>query len=263
MLGLFKKKRELSDNSEAAEDPKVTIEGYVYQQSSDLGLFEDCQVGDIVAKPDRKPPWIVVSHSFDDVIAPRWPLCIWRVEVIDPLQPQGHKGNYTRCFAVRVLERVESSQLFGEHGESVELVLQTASDLDLPMAHLLAKSRSEEVGNLYSRGWVRWMEEQGIPNHHGTEDFIGVLRVSSRPKGSPIGSATSLIHQCVFDSAEREEGKTAFEESDDGVWLKQPWSDATQVLLEAAFALGAPHIFDKEERYMLLNGWASAKGLHG
>lgn len=41
----------------------------------------------------------------------------------------------------------------------------------------------------------------------------------------------------------------------DLTWLKQPWSDASSALLETAWGLGVPDLFDETELTILLQAW--------
>lgn len=243
------------NTSEQGVGMKRNIMGYIYRPIDKIGLFEIAQAGQIITKAERDPPFIVVDHSLQDTLAANWPGRLFRAEVLDVLDPQDHRGNYTRCFSVKILEELETDCLFGEFGSNIEIILQYASTLETPQALRLADCRSEGGKAITSDGWHRWMAERDVFDRDPNRDMGGVVNIGNRSKKSPIGDGLSLIHRKVWESAEREIGEAGFEEDEEERWMLPPWSDAAGALLEAAWALGAPHLFSEAEIETLLEGW--------
>ena len=60
--------------------------------------------GDDIRNPDRYPPWLIADHTIESIIPTEWPLTLWEVEIIDPIEnkslPPGQRigsdANYTR-----------------------------------------------------------------------------------------------------------------------------------------------------------------------
>lgn len=231
----------------------MPMTGFVY--ASGPGLFDNAQLGAVIAKDDDQPPWIVVTHKLDEVVPTPWPGKLWHVQIIDRLEPQGHIGNYTRALAVEVIREVETSLIFGEHGDAVSRVIDAAMLLDKDQAKALMSERSPLAADLYSLGWTRWLDRAGVEEMSDRNDFTGVLAVSSQKSKSPIGSGLTLIHRHVFNSAQREAGDAALRMDSEDVWLADPWSQASNTLCEAALALGAPALFEPGDAAALLLGW--------
>lgn len=227
--------------------------GFVY--ASGPGLFETAQLGAVIAKDDDQPPWIVVNHKPDEVVPTLWPGKLWHVRIIDRLEPQGHIGNYTRALAVEVMREVETSLIFGEHGDAVSRVIDAARVLDMDQAKALMSERSPLAAGLYSLGWTRWLDRVGSTEASEGDSFSGVLAVSGQRSRSPIGSGLTLINRHVFSSAHREAGDAALRIDGEDVWLADPWSQASNTLCEAALALGAPALFEPGDAAALLQGW--------
>ena len=83
-----------------------------------------------MSTPSREPPWIIVDHSLRDVTVARWPGRLWLAQVLDRLEPQDHRGNYTRCVSVKIVREIPTHNLFGPYGDQVEQVLRFAGGLD-------------------------------------------------------------------------------------------------------------------------------------
>ncbi len=209
----------------------------------------------MIANPDREPPWIVAAHTLDDVHVARWPGRLWCAEVLDPLDPQNHRGNYTTCVSVRIIEELKTEILFGKFGAKVEGVLKFAATLTLPMAERLAGARSEHTKKITSDGLHRWMAKIDAFDRDPDKDLSGVVAIGGGSLKSPIGCGLSRVHSGVWDAAKREVGEAAIEEGENDIWLTQPWSDAAGALVDAAWAFGAPELFDELEIETLLQGW--------
>jgi len=229
--------------------------GYIYRPLDKTGSFAGGHPGQVIANPNRDPPWIVVNHTLDDVIVATWPGRLWRAEVLDALEPQEHWGNYTRCIEIKLIEELKTEVLFGEFGACVEIVLRYASVLKFPMVRNLARFWSIEMKRIVSDGWHRWLSKTSGHDRVRVDDLSDVTAIYDGLSKSPIGEGFSLIHRCVWDSAKQEVGMSAFEEDDEEIWLKNPWADASNVLMAAAWAFGARDLFDHVEIEILLEGW--------
>ncbi|MBA4190264.1 MAG: hypothetical protein C0467_19945 [Planctomycetaceae bacterium] len=133
--------------------PMNAIDGYVYVPDSDPGVLAGAAGGVVVRKSDRSPPWIVVDHTIDSTLVARWPSRLWYVVVLDAegVEQASAHAHYTRALAVKVVEEVPVSSLFGEHGDAVVAVLSFASHIDVATVERLAELRHPEGDRAYSR----------------------------------------------------------------------------------------------------------------
>lgn len=225
--------------------PMNAIDGYVYVPDSDPGVFAGAARGMVVRKRDRSPPWIVVDHAIESAVIARWPGTLWRVVVLDTdgVEQVSAHANYTRALAVKVIEELPASRLFGEHGEAVVAVLSFAASLDAAMVQRLAQLRHPEADQAYSRAFRRWLDRVGCDSFPGVSDFSGTLEAGAGPSRSPINYGLSLVYRVVWDRAETVAGPAAFVEDDEGERALGPvWGGAASALLDAAMALGAPSV---------------------
>lgn len=232
-------------------------DGYVYVPDSDPGVFASAAQGMVVRKPDRSPPWIVVDHAIESTIIARWPGRLWRVVVLDAdsVEQASAHANYTRALAVKIIEAIPASRLFGEHGDAVVAVLSFASRLDAATAGRLAQLRHAEADQAYSRAFRRWLDRVGCGSVKGRSDFSGVLEAGQGPTRSPINGGLSLVYRVVWDRAEAVAGPGAFVEDDEGERTLGPvWGTAASALLDAAIALGAPSVAS-EDAAILTSAW--------
>lgn len=235
---------------------KFTRIGYIYTPTDEIGLFQDSQPGQIVSCADRQPPWIIVDHSLQDVVVARWPGRLLRAEVIEAVEPQDHRGNYTRCIAVKIIAEVKTDFLFGRFGSKVEEILQFASTIRLSEAQSLAGPRANMLKGIVSGGWKRWERENDIIDDILDDNKDHMTLSGSGVHTSPIGHGLELIHRAVWDAAHQD---MAFHENKEEISLKSPWSDATSELMAAAWALGAPDLFNQAEIETLLEMWDKMK----
>jgi hypothetical protein len=239
--------------------PMKAIDGYVYVPDSDPGVFAGAARGMVVRKPDRSPPWIVVDHAIESAVIARWPGRLWRVLALDAdgVEQASAHANYTRALAVKVIEEVPASRLFGEHGEAVVAVLSFASGLDAATAERLAELRHPEADQAYSRAFRRWLDSVGCGSVHGESAFTGPLEAGQGPTRSPLNCGLSLVHSVVWDRAEVVAGPGAFVEDDEGERALGPvWGAAASALLDAAMAPGAPSVVS-EDAAVLTAAWKS------
>ncbi len=241
-----------------------TTFGYVYTPDADPGFLSGAAPGAVVRKPNVAPPWIVIDHAIDTIVVARWPGRLWRVEVLDTsgVPQASDTANYTRSVAVRVLEELPASSLFGEHGEAVVEVLSFASRLDAVTAERLAGLRHPEAGQAYSRAWRRWLDGVGDETYHVGANFSDTLAAGRGPKRSPVNCGFTLIHHVVWERAEEVVGAAAFVEDDEGERTLGPvWNDAASALLDASMALGEPTSVVEDDVPVLMAAWVAVS--HG
>ncbi|MEP3071189.1 hypothetical protein [Maricaulis sp.] len=234
---------------------KAVEAGFVYVPVDKTGPLATASPGDLIEIADRKPPWIVAYHSLGHVLLANWPGRLWLVQVVERLEPQGHRGNYTRCISVRIIREIKTHHVFGAHGEAVEEVLAYASALARPQAEQLAANRHDEAKVLQTAGWYRWLAETEKRETSDECSMDGVLAAGQGATRSPIGHGLSLVHGGVWNAAIRADGDAAIEEDEDESWLVSPWSEAASALMDAAWGKGAPEFFDEAEREILLQAW--------
>ena len=233
---------------------KKIISGYIYVSADKPGRFADAEPGDVISNPGEEPPYIIVDETLADVVVARWPGVLWRAQVIEAIEPQDHRGNYTRSRSVKLLDRVDTHSLFGRHGKAVEDILRVASVLTQAQAQTLTARRHPDARALQSAGYHRWLEQEGQKVAEG-RDMSGVVAAGQGRSRSPIGHGLSLIHRGVWDSAQHAAGEAAFDEDEEERWLVEPWSEAAGALMDAGWALGVPDLFDEAEREILLQAW--------
>lgn len=103
--------------------------------------MKSAEVGATVRTIDRGPPWIVVNHALESLVAAKWPGRLWRVKILKAASKRDNIAtNYTRALAVRILVEEPVAQLFGACGDAVVEVLDKARTLDIEAVQDLSKS---------------------------------------------------------------------------------------------------------------------------
>lgn len=239
-------------------------EGYVYVPGEDSGPMSKASVGARIRNLTDRPPWIVVDHSIASIIVARWPGKLWRVTEIDAdgIEQVSQDANYTRAKAVTVCGEVSTSFLFGKHGDSVCLVIDRASQLDVPQVQALASSRHIHAGEVYSRAWHRWLTERNPRGEYEKGDWTGALDIAEPIDRSPVNSGFSVLHRVIWERAEALVGPAAFlEDQDEERYLVPTWDSAANAMLEAAMALGAPELSELGDQFILLQAWRAVFGV--
>lgn len=250
------------------------IEGFVYVGDEDPGPLAAVTAGQIVMKTTYEPPWIVVDHTIDRVLPVRWPGRLFLVEVLAPETEDEiaamaraaagvrRDAGYTRALGVDVLAELPVSLLFGSHGTAVTELLDAGLTMTGEDAARLARTRHPQAPAAYARAWQRWLSTQdnGASYHDG--DHRRTLAVGGagprNAPASPIGNGFSLLWTTVRESARRGGGPGAFtDDGDGGERLADPWCAAACGLLDAAMALGAPHLVPPAEAALLTSSWHS------
>ncbi len=231
---------------------------YIADERRDL-RFAGAVPGDEIRNETRDAPWIVVDRTLDGVLVTSWPGSLWEVEVLDAIRPQNHEGDYTRAVAVRILRTVPPHELFGPHGEAVAWILDRAIELTREEAETLSQHRAANAGLLYSRAWMNW---DGLPDDKRVfEDWEGIIGAGGTVPVSPVGRGLSAIFNSVCATAIRLFGDNAWyttdgpDVDDPDMHLAEPWFTASLCLIEAAMALGAPHLIPDSDRTTLTAPW--------
>ncbi len=224
--------------------------------------MKNVNVGSTVRNPDKRPPWIVVNHSLQSVIVAKWPGKLWKVEIIATAAEQPNAtAQYTRAVAVRVLEELPVTELFGPHGASVSNVIEKTRTLELNDVQALGKSASSPMRDAYSRAWSNWLAQIEPNSAHRNEDHGGTLAISGEHPRSPIGVGFSVLYSVLADRARKVTGDAAFITNDEGEQYFAPeWDAAFSALLGAAMAYGAPELVTSVDRATLSFAWIGTFG---
>lgn len=241
--------------------------GYMYVADAEADAMRDAAAGHEV-RVARQGPWLVVDHELSSVVVAKWPGRLWLVEAIDPITPAEMKAlgatltsdaGYTRAAAIRVVEEANVATLFGAHGDAVVKVIAAAQALSLDTATRLSAARDAEAAKAQTRVWKRWLAKQSPPIVERGDDLDGTLSVGRMR--SPVGCGLMVVHNEVGKRAEAIAGKTAWivEKGSDDAWLAEPWAGASNAMVDAALAFGAPELVD-EDREILSKAWRSIIG---
>lgn len=230
--------------------------GFIYAADAEPRRLEGAKAGDVIANPDSGPPWMILYPTLNDVLVPQWPGKLWLARVLERLEPQDHRGTYVRCISVKLDRQMETHNLFGACGQAVETVLTYAANLTRAQAVHLSANRHTESKALQSAGWRRWQEQVTQKPTTMREDMSGVVRAANNLR-SPVGYGLSLAHRGVWDAAQAIDSDAAFQEDEDDIWLVEPWAGAGSAMMDTVWALGAPELFDVEEREKLLQAWTA------
>jgi hypothetical protein len=160
---------------------------------------------------------------------------------------------------VRILRRLPSHELFGPNGEAVSWIVDRSSNLTREEAEILARNRASEAGRAYSRAWQNW--DQLPEDKRVFEDWEGIIGAGGTSPVSPIRRGLSAVFNAVCTRALEIDGENAWftedgpDEEDPDMHLIEPWAAASLCLIEAAMALGAPHLLPPEDRALLTAPW--------
>ncbi|MEW7007544.1 hypothetical protein AB2J24_07035 [Lentilitoribacter sp. EG35] len=221
--------------------------GYLCVVENNRGNIPNLAPGLVLDNKTDAPPWIIVDHDLRTMTIPNWPISLWKVRALKPIKPQGHQGNYTRCRAIKVLERLPAYKVFGEVDTGLCNVLEFAQRMTLDQAIVLSKFRAKNAHEFYNLAWHRWLHHNPTQSNGYTKDYEGILDIGGLKAGSPVGTALTLIHNVLFDQAGRVDPENAYVHEDDGTpHLGSPWNKANSALNGAALSFGASEFFDPE-----------------
>jgi hypothetical protein len=225
--------------------------GFVYVPQDGAGAVREARPGAQVGKSE--PPWIGVHRAPETVLITGWPARLWRVRIVRRAREQ--PAAYVRQVSaerVEILEEVPCSVLFGKQGGEVIKVLDAAAALTRGTAKRLTQARPAGGHAAYMRCWNRWLAKQGKP--HPIADHHALLVASGSE--SPVGRGLGAVHDTVGRRAKALEGDAAFriEGEDEYKYMNPPWDGASEALLHAALAMGAPEICESDAQ-TLLTAW--------
>ncbi|HEU4451506.1 MAG TPA: hypothetical protein VFR81_00560 [Longimicrobium sp.] len=218
--------------------------------------------GQVVRNESSGPPWIVVDHSVESVVAAGWPGKLWEVELLEAAPEQPREGaGYTRAVAVRVRRELPVSVLFGAHGEDVVRVIAKAASIEDEEVRELASRSGQAARDAYSRAWNAWLAKVEPASFHRGADHLDTLAISAGGTRSPIGAGFLVLSGVFTTRARAVAGESAFETDEEGEsCLAGPWGSAMDGLLGAAMALGAPELVAGPDRRILLDAWEHSFG---
>src|SRR6188474_3531211 len=79
--------------------------GFVFVPDTEDGPMRSAETGATIRNVVSGPPWIVVDHAIESIIADGWPGRLWKVSILEAAGEQPMRtAPYTRAVAVRVLE---------------------------------------------------------------------------------------------------------------------------------------------------------------
>jgi len=232
-------------NGETEKSSSRGIIGYLGVIEGQSNALPNLAPGVLVDNKTDAPPWIVVDHDLMTMVVSNWPFSLWKVQVLKPINPQEHRGNYTRCSAIKVLEPLPSYKVFGEIDTGLCDILEFARGITLEQAHELSDLRSESASAIYSLAWHRWLQHNPTQPNGQIKNYDDVLDIGGTKGGSPIGSCLKLINRVLFDQAGRIDLEYAYKYEDDGTpFLNNHWNAARSTLSNAALSFGARKLFD-------------------
>lgn len=234
--------------------------GFVYAAYSDGGPLIDAAPGDVIGGESPEAPWIVVDHAIESVQVNRWPGRLWKAQILRPATTQpGDGASYTRAVAVALESEVPAGRLFGPHGDKVVSIVDRASSLELDDVHALAARNNEQANAAYLKAWNAWLENPRPIADHADADDGATVSAFAKAR-SPVGAAFTVIHSALSARAQALLGDAALVvDEEDGVWvLNDLWSQALGALLNAAMAVGAPHLCSTSDRLVLCEAWHGA-----
>ncbi|MDA3650203.1 hypothetical protein LZ318_40020 [Saccharopolyspora indica] len=250
------------------------MSGFIFVDQEAPDYLKEAAAGSRVTLPSFEPPWLVVDHSLDRVVVARWPGRLFRAEIVPPAtdaeraamaraaERLSSDAGYTRAVSIDLVEEISPTVLFGPHGDAVRAVLEAGCALDEESARRLASARQPAADHAYSAAWERWLGEQPNGAVYQGQSHASIVAISGAgPSESPIGHGFSVLSRAVYESARLRGGESAHARDEDGDWvLLDPWRTASAALLDAAMALGAPHLVGERTGTLLTKAWNAVHG---
>jgi hypothetical protein len=236
------------------------IQGFVYSALEDDKRFKEAKAGDLIVNENRKPPYIVVDHSFDTTIVTKWPGKLFEVEIINQSKEKDlNKGLvdniwYTRTLGVRILKEVPVSQLFGQNGRSISRIIDLTRNLTQEQVNTLAKYDLKSRRELYVKVWRNWIKMSDPDYVYLNEDHENTLKVflKNQRYHSPIREGLSVISSQFSVRAEEINKELAFGIDEEGESFLQPiWAHACEVLLQAGISYEYDNLLTELEKKTL------------
>jgi hypothetical protein len=227
-------------------------EGYVFTPTERPGAMAEAAPGKELSIPGRKPPWIVVHHTLEEIIASPWPGRLWHVQILDrethaEMAASGRSvrpAGWTRAAIVRILAEIPCATLFGTHSAEVCAVLEAAAHLTIEQALALAANHDEGAAiSAAARLERAWRTKTGNFDCQVPVYVPGrSLPVMYKRGPTPIGSGIQVLESTVGKRTRAIDPNAWCEDPDDPevAMLAEPWGTAKRALVKAALAFGAP-----------------------
>ena len=141
--------------------------GYLLVTPNRHPLPTQLKPGLVIDTKSQEPPWLVLDHDLHTMNVSDWPFDIWEAEVLRAISPQGHRGNYTRCRAIKIRTQLPAHIVFGPEDVGIGELLDFAGSLDLNQAEALASHIQPSASQLYSKAWSAWLHtlEDNVNRH--------------------------------------------------------------------------------------------------
>ena len=233
--------------------------GFVYASQAEDGPMANAAPGVTIRNSEDRPPWIVVDHSLESVVAAKWPGKLWKVEILQKATEQPRAdAHYTRAVSVRVLEEEPISALFGRRGDRVCRVIETVGALTVEEDGVLGRP-NPAAREAYSGVWRRWLAAVGADPSRMTADYADTLAVviGGKQERSPVGIGLTVLYSALSERARALVGDEAFVTDAEGEMEFEPrWAATAEAFLHAAIAYGAPELTDEHDAEVLTSAWA-------
>lgn len=243
------------------KEPGIT--GYIYVADNDEGILKNASAGQTIKNKKKGPPWIVVDHGLESMTIAKWPGSLWRAEVVDEAKDTGllELAKYTRANGVKFIERLSLEVLFGDFGEGVLKIIESANTIYIDTANRLASAFPAEALELYSKGWnIFGGTASDQPPFYGRNHQY-TIAIPGDEGCSPINSAFKIIYSQVFDQAnELTGGKAVLSDDEGNLSLDDEWSKSCNSYLCAAMAVAYQQKYSRDEVAVLSKAWEAVYG---
>lgn len=238
---------------------KKPIQGFVYANDEASELFKNAKVGDIIMKPNRNIPFIVVDHTLDKMIITRWPGKLYKVEVLNQSKEKDlNKGLaenvwYTRTLGVKILEEMSLENLFGTNGKWISQIVDVTRNISEEQVDSLSNFDAHPGRELFSKAWKNWISLMNKDDANFDEDYSNTLAIlDENHDQSPIGRGLTLISSQFYIRAREIAGESAFGIDDEGeIFLQPKWSKACEKLLHAGMSYESLNLLSESEKMVL------------
>jgi hypothetical protein len=234
--------------------------GDIYFPDEKTELFKLAQVGDIIVKNYKKPPYLVVDHVLDKLIITKWPGTLYKVEVLNPSEEKcinaGLVKNiwYTRTFAVKILEELPIEIIFGDNGVQIKKILDFITNISEEQVNQLATYDAEQNRKIYSEAWNIWDSSTDKESLNSSGDYEKVIQAfpKNQSRVSPIGQGLSIIYDIFYQTARKLTHDEALEIDEEGeIYLKPKWSIASTHCLNAGMSYEDSNLLTEDEKALL------------
>ena len=248
----------LSWIEKSKNDIDTGVVGYCYVPDESNEPISKAEIGATIRNATEGPPWIVVDQSLNSIVVAKWPGRLWKLRVIHEATEQPNaSATYVRAVAIKVLEELSVSVLFGEHGRNVVNVIESARHLDVPKAIELRSAFNKEASEMYSEAWNRWLSELcRVDPNHKRDDHTDTLAISGGSKRSPVGAAFTVLYTVLRNRLNEIIGDLAFVVDEDGNESFSPeWSDTLNAYVCAIMGYGVEDFMSDSEKNIMSKAW--------